>query len=189
MAVKDVRRSIEQKSTTNLRIGQELANITVFVVSNGHVPGGSLIETPDLTARCPEASYSRIERLVDEMGMLHKFTNGPKAYLIHQRTNEIVNGEGVSAMVDEELRRLANHVKKDPTVRQIVAATRNVSPGNALQGLFNGDFNERRVRLELLVHAIKNDPRVSQGAYGAIIFRRSPNEYCATPLAVQLYHK
>lgn len=189
MSTKDVRRSIEQKATTNLQIGQELTNITEFMITNGHVPGGSLITTPELTGRCPEASYSRVERLVDEMGMLNKFTNGPKAYLIHQRIGDIVNGEGVFAMVNEELRRLADHVRKDPVVREIVAATRNMSPGNALQGLFGGDFNERRSRLEQLVHTIRNDPRVSQGPYGAIIFRRSPNEYCATPLAVQLYNK
>lgn len=189
MTITDIKNSIETKAKTDLRIAEELTDIVEFLIINGYVPNGSAIKTPDLTARCPEASYYRVTRLVDEMGMVLKFKQGPETYLIHTRIDDIVNGQGVSAMVNEELRRVADHVTKDALVRQVVAAERGVPPGNALQGFHNGNFAERRDRLERIVNAIQNDPRVSQGPYGKIIFRRRPNFYRASPLAVQLYNK
>lgn len=185
----DVTSGIEQQANTNLRIEGELTDIVEFLVTNGHVPGGPAIKTPDLTSQCPQASYYRVTRLYDEMGMVLKFDQGPSTYLIHTRKDKIVNGQGVSAMVNEELQRIADHAKRNPTVRQVVANARNVPVGNALQGLLNGGFGERRDRLEWIVNAIQGDARATQGDYGKIIFRTPANLYRATPLAVQLYKK
>lgn len=185
----NVKRGIEQQANTNLRIAAELTNIVEFLITNGYVPNGPAIKTPDLTSRCPEATYYRVTRLYDEMGMVLKFDQGPSTYLIHSRKDEIVNGQGVSAMVNEELRRIVDHAKQNPAVRQVVANARNVPPGKALQGLLNGNFAERRDRLEWIVNAIQADPRVVQGNYGKIIFRTPANLYRASPLAVQLYNK
>jgi hypothetical protein len=182
-----LRQSIDKRANTNLRISQELTDIVEFLINNGYVPGNPAIKTPDLKARCPQASYNRIERLVHEMGMVLKFKQGPDTYLIHTRKDEIVNGQGVSAMVNEEIKRLANHAKKDPAVRSVVANARGVPPGKALQGLTSGGFAQRRDRLEHLVNTIQADPSVSQGPYGKIIFRTPANLYRASPLAVQLY--
>lgn len=184
-----LKNGIERQATTNLQIGDELANIVEFLVTNGYVPHGPAIKTPKLTSQCPEASYYRVTRLYDEMGMVLKFDQGPSTYLIHTRRDEIVNGQNVSGMVNEELRRLAQHAQRDSTVRRIVANARNVPVAQALQGLQNGNFADRRDRLEHLVNAVRNDPRVTQGDYGKIIFRTPANLYRASPLAVQLYNK
>ena len=189
MARSHVKSGIEQRGSTNLRIAGELADITEFLITNGYVPAGPAIKTPDLESQCPEATYSRVIRLVDEMGMVHKFDQGPDTYLIHTRRDEIVNGQGVSAMVNEELNRLSQHAKQDPAIRRVVANARGIPVGQAFQGLFNGNFAERRDRLERLINAIQAAAQASQGDYGKIIFRTPANLYRATSLAVQLYQK
>jgi len=178
---------IEKRAQTDLRIATELTDIVEFLIVNGYVPGNDPIKTPDLKQQCPEASYHRIERLYDPIGMIQKQKQGPDTYLIHTRLDEIVNGQGVSAMVNEELSRIATHAKQNPAIRAVVAKARNVPPGQALQGLTNGNFAERRARLERIVNAIQNASNVSQGPYGKIIFRTPANLYRATSLAVQLY--
>lgn len=180
---------IEQRANTNLRISAELTDIVEFLLINGYVPNGPAIKTPDLVNQCSAASYSRVIRLYDEIGMVLKFDQGPDTYLVHTRRNEIVNGQGVSSIVNEELGRVAQHTKQDSTIRQVVAAARNVPVGQALQGLRNGDFAERQERLVRIVTAIQQDSRVIQGDYGKIIFRTPANLYRATPLAVQLHNK
>jgi len=177
---------IEQRSQTNLRIASELTDIVEFLITNGHTPNGSKIKTPDLKNQCPQASYNRVERLHDEMGMIQKFKQGPSTYLIHGKKG-VVNGQGVSRMVNQELQKVAKHAKQNSSIRAVVANARNVPQGQALQGLTNGNFSDRRERLERIVNAIQNAPNVSQGSYAKIIFRTPANLYCATPLAVQLY--
>lgn len=184
-----LRTSIEQQSSTNLRIGPELADIVEFLITNGYIPNGPAIKTSDLTSRCSEASYYRVTRLHDELGMVMKFSQGPNTYLIHTRLNDIVNGQGVSSMVNEELRRVAQHARQNPTVRQIVASARGVPVSQALQGLQNGNFPTRQEFLVEIVTAIQNDSRVTRGNYGMVLFRTPANLYRATPLAIQLYRK
>ena len=181
--------SIEQQVSTNLRIGSELTDIVEFLLTNGHGPKGQAIKTPDLENRCVEASYYRVTRLYDELGMVMKYSQGPNTYLIHTRLNEIVNGQGVSSMVNEELKRVAQHVKQNPTIRQIVASRRGKPVSQALQGVQKGNFPARQERLVEIVTAIQNDSRVTQGNYGMILFRTPANLYRATPLARQLYRK
>lgn len=184
-----VKNGIEQRANTNLRIGEELADIVEFLISNGHVPGGSTIKTPTLRNACTAATYQRVERLHNEMGMVLKFKQGPNTYVIHTRLNRIVNGRGASSMVNKELRRVAQHARQNATIRQIVAATRSVPVGQALQNLFQGNFAIRRDRLERIVNEIQADSRVNQGDYGKIIFRTPANLYRASSLAVQVYNR
>lgn len=186
MSKSQLRSGIEQRAQTNLRIAMELTNIVEFLIKNGYTPSGTTIKTPELKTQCQEASYHRVERLYDEMGMIQKFKQGPSTYLIHGQKG-VVNGQGVSRMVNNELRQVAQHAKQNPSVRAVVASVRNVPASQALQGLTNGGFEERRDRLERIVDAIRNDPSVTQGSYSKIIFRTPANHYKATPLAVQLY--
>jgi len=179
---------IEQQANTDLRISQELTDIVEFLITNGYVPGGDAIKTPDLETQCPAASYYRVTRLYDEIGMVLKFSQGPDTYLIHTRLDEIVNGQNVSGMVDTELQQIIQHAQQNPAVRQVIGQARNVPAGQALQGLYSGNFAERRDRLERLVNTIKGS-HVTQGNYGKIIFRTPANLYRASPIAVQLYHK
>lgn len=177
---------IEQRAQTNLRIATELTDIVEFLITNGHTNSDSTIKTPDLKSQCPEASYHRIERLHDEIGMVQKYKQGPSTYLIHGQKG-VVNGQGVSQMVNQELGKVAQHVQQDPAVRAVVANARNVPPGQALQGLTNGNFGDRRDRLERVVTVIENDPNVTKGSYVKIVFRTPANHYCTSPLALQLY--
>lgn len=186
MSKSDLRLGIEKRAQTNLRIATELTDIVEFVITNGHVPGSDPIKTPALTQQCPEASYHRVERLYDPIGMLQKQKQGPKTYLIHGQKG-VVNGQGVSQMVNNELQQIAQHARQNPAIRTVVANARNVPLGQALQGLTNGNFAERRERLEHIVNAIQNDPAVNQGQYSKIVFRTPANLYRASPLAVQLY--
>lgn len=189
MGRRDLQSGIERNANTNLQIGMELATIVEFLITNGHVPGGPAITTPDLTSQCPQASYQRVRRLVNEMAMVNQFDQGPTTYVIHTRLNDIVNGQNLTRMVNEELNRISAHTQQDPAIRQVVANARGVSVGQALQGLFSGNFVERRGRLDNLVRAIQSSPNVNQGNYGRIIFRTPPNLYRASPLAVQLYNQ
>jgi len=177
---------IVKRAQTDLRIDQELTDIVEFLITHGYIPGEQAIKTPALKTQCPAASYNRIERLHDPIGMVQKYNKGPDTYLIHTRKDEIVNGQGVSAMVNEELSRIAKHVQQNPALRPVVADARNMGPGQVLQGLTNGGFAQRRDRLERIVDSIKGS-NVSQGPYGKIIFRTPANHYRASPLAVQLY--
>lgn len=186
MTKAQLKSGIEQRAQTNLRTAMELTDIVEFLITNGYTPGGAKIKTPNLKQQCPEASYHRVERLHNEIGMVQKFKQGPSTYLIHGEKG-IVNGQGVSQMVYDELGKVAQHAKQDPTVRAVVATARNVPHSQALQGLTNGGFGERRERLERIVNAIQNNPNVSQGPYVKIVFRTPANHYRATPLAVQLY--
>lgn len=189
MSFADVQNGIENRANTNLRIGENLTDIIEFLIKNGYIPGGPAVKTPDLCERCPQASYSRVTRLYKEMGMVNKFSQGPDTYLIHARKDEIVNGQEVSAMVNEELRRILEHAKRDLDIRRCVATAQGKPPSMAFRGLFNGDFGERRGRLERTVHEIQREPRAIQGDYDKIVFKKPANLYRATPLAVQLYNK
>lgn len=183
----ELQTGIERNANTNLQIGMELADIVEFLIVNGHIPGGPAINTPDLTSQCQQATYQRVRRLVNEMAMVNQFDQGPTTYVIHTRLNEIVNGQNLTRLVNEELDRISTHAQQNPAVRQVVANARGVPVGQALQGLFGGDFIDRRSRLDNLVRAIQSSPNVNQGNYGRIIFRMPPNLYLASPLAVQLY--
>lgn len=189
MARADLQAGIEQNARTNLQIGVELADIVEYLITNGHIPGGPAIDTPTLESQCPQASYQRVRRLVNEMALVLQFDQGPTTYVIHTRLDEIVNGQNLTQLVNEELRRIRNHAQQNSTVRQVVANARNVPQGQALQGLLNGGFVDRRIRLDDNVTAIQNNPNVTQGNYGRIIFRTPPNLYRAAPYAVQLYNQ
>jgi hypothetical protein len=145
MSKTKLKSGIEQRAQTNLQIAAELTDIVEFLITHGYTPNGPNIKTPDLKSQCPEASYHRIERLHDEMGMVQKFKQGPSTYLIHGQKG-VVNGQGVSQMVNQELQKVAQHAQQNPAVRAVVAKARNVPPGQALQGLTNGNFADRRNR-------------------------------------------
>lgn len=186
MTRNQLKNGIEQRAQTNLRTATELTDIVEFLITNGYTDSNTTIKTPDLKTQCAEASYHRIERLHSKMGMVQKYKQGPSTYLIHGQKG-VVNGQGVSQMVNQELRKVAQHTQQDPAVRAVVANARNVPRGQALQGLTNGNFGDRRERLERIVTAIENDPNVSKGPYVKIVFRTPANHYCASPLALQLY--
>jgi len=185
MTRSQLKSGIEQRAQTNLQIAAELTDIVEFLITNGHTDSNTTIKTPALKSQCSEMSYNRIERLHSEMGMVQKYKQGPSTYLIHGQMG-VVNGQGVSQMVNQELRKVAQHAQQNSAVRAVVANARNVPAGKALQGLTSGNFGDRRERLERIVTAIENS-NVTKGSYVKIVFRTPANHYCASPLAAQLY--
>lgn len=189
MSKYDIETAVEQNAKNNIQIAGELADIVEYLVTNGYYEGNGVIETPTLKKRCPEATYNRLRRLEEEIGIVQGLRDGPERYLIHTRLDEIVNDGPVSRMVDEELSRIEKHAKKDPGIRRVISRVRASTPTQALNGLKQGTFPERRKRLENTVRAIQADASVSQGDYGMIIFRKSPVRWQATHRAVTLYRR
>lgn len=179
---------IENQSKKDIRIADELANIVVFCCQNNYVQGEKAIKTQAITGRCAEATYSRLERLVD-MGFLNKQKQGADTWIIHEPTGEFLGATEMAAKLRQEIRSLIRHIKNDNTVKQIAARELSVSPGNVVAEIQRGGDWERRQNLEIVVSAIEEDPRVTKGNYGKVIVRNPPNYYQATGRSVRLFKK
>ena len=182
-----IKRAVETRATNNVRIADELAEVIVWACNKGYTaPNDDSAKTKAFVDNCTEATYNRLERLND-LGLLYKIDKGPKTYIIHERRDEIVNGENLGPLVDEEIRRVCAHMKRNPLVEWVVAiALREPDPVSALP---KGPFSEKQENLREAVRAIEESPAVSKDDYGAVIFRNSANEYQATQKAVNLKQK
>jgi len=186
---KHLQDGIENQANKQLRISDDLAEILEYLCSNGVTePNDDAEKTGTITSACSEATYQRLERL-HELGFVKKFKKGPKTYVIHTRKDDIVNGEPLLPLVEEEIRRLIQHLQKDPVVKLVVANELGVKPSDVVTELRSGGFNEKQANLERSVEAIQEDAHVSQGDYGAVIFRHASNWYTATAHAVGLFEK
>ncbi|WP_257300922.1 hypothetical protein [Haloarchaeobius sp. FL176] len=187
MTANDIENELTNRSSKNLRIADDLAEIVVWLCNQGYtVPNDRTVKTATITKRCPEAKYQRLERLV-ELGMVNKVDKGPRSYIIHERRDEIVNGEDLTALIDEEIRRLCDHIDKDPNIEWVVSVElMDPDPKSALR---SGSLWERQENLRRAIRAIENESRVSKGNYGVIKVRNSSNEYQATHRAVVLKQK
>ncbi|ELY39944.1 hypothetical protein C497_04277 [Halalkalicoccus jeotgali B3] len=143
----------------------------------------------DIEAACPEASYGRLRRLTEEIGLLNETSEGADSYLLNQRTNGRVYGDEMGPAVNDELQRVTQHINRDPHVRQVIAEALEVSPNQVNSVLFEGDLFEKRDRLEETVNAIKANETVQQGDYGRLDWRSTPNVYEATERAVSLHRR
>lgn len=129
----------------------------------------------------------------------------PTAFVISQRTNEIVNGE-VNEEVKKNLKGLINHIDDElyvasttpnvtdtpiavtdgagRTIRSILAEEFNLTPEKVESYLRKGDELEK---LNAAVDAIKQSDSVTKGdAYDKIIFRRQAYRYRLTQKAIEL---
>ena len=190
MTIDTIKSKIEERSDKNIRICRELAEVVVWFCDGGiTVSNDTAMKTKDVESSCPEASYHRLERLVN-LGFLNKVsTDNPDTWVIHTRFDEIVNGQDLSSLLHEEISRLSDHIKANRTVRNVVANALSVGGKRVTSELYDGGFPEKRKKLGIAVDAVRNDPRVAQGDYGKIIFRTDPNYYCATSFSERLYAK
>lgn len=187
MAHKEIERAVEDRATKDVRIADELAEVIVWACNKGYtVPNEASAKTQTFCDNCTEATYDRLERLAD-LGLLYKIDKGPRTYIIHERRDEVVNGEDIDALIDEEIRRLCAHMNREPFVEWVVAiGLEEPDPVNALP---KGTFSERQENLREAVRAIEESSAVSKGNYGAVIFRNPSNKYQATKKAVRLKRK
>ena len=188
MGKQHVKNELERRSSKNLTIGLELAEIIKNLCDNGHVQGGNSIGTGALTSGCPEATYSRLQRLID-LGFVQKIDNGASNWIIQTRTGDYLGRGEIRPALNEEIRRLRRHMKSDATVKKLVAGALRTTPSRATNELTSGGIWEVRSNLEDSVEAIEDYPKVSTGQYGKVIVRKPENEYLATTRAEILYNK
>ena len=182
-----LKNGIQNRSQKKVRISDELAEVLDFLCRNGLTESqDKSAKTAQITSACPEATYQRLERLHD-LGFVNKERKGPKTYVIHTRKDEVVNGQALLPLVEEELRRLKDHIRVNSTINLIVANELGISPSEVISDLEKGGFNEKQAKLERAVEAIEADPSVSKGQYGSIIFRHASNWYQASRRTEQLY--
>lgn len=130
---------------------------------------------------------------------------GPTAFVISQRTTEIVNGE-VNEEVEKNLEGLISHIDDElyvasttsditdtpiavtdgagRTIRSILAEEFNLAPEQVESYLRRGDELEK---LNAAVDAIKQSDSVTKGdAYDKIVFRRQAYRYRLTQKAIEI---
>lgn len=187
MSRKHLINAIKREADADIRIAPELAEVLAYTSSNAS-PGSGMYRA-DIEAACPEASYDRLRRLTEEIGLLNETSEGADSYLLNQRTNRRAYGDAMEPAVNEELQRVNQHIKSDPHVRQVVAKALGVSPNQVGSVLFEGDLFQKRDRLEKIINAIKANQTVQQGDYGRLDWRSTPNVYEATERAVSLHRR
>jgi len=188
MSKSHLKTELKNRSSRNLTIAAELTEILEYLCVNGHVDGGSSIETKDLVSACPEAKYNRIERLVD-LSLVKKISQGADTWIIQTRTGEFLGRGQIRPALDTEITRLQRHLNSDFTAKRVVAGKLRTSPSRVVTELNSGGVWDRRQKLEDAIDAIEDYPGVSKGKYGKIIIRNPPNEYRATRRAETLYRK
>ena len=187
MSKKHITDEVEGRSSKDIRIGPELADILVWLCDNGYtVTNGDTEKTATITNNCSEATYNRLERLTN-LDLVNKVDKGPATYIIHERTGEVLNGKTLQPYIDQEIRRLSGHVRADPLIEWVVAIELDTT--TVVNELQSGTVDERRDKLEEAVRAIEDHPAVSKGPYGAVVFRNSSNEYQATKKVERLKSK
>ncbi|OYR61563.1 hypothetical protein [Halorubrum ezzemoulense] len=138
---------------------------------------------------------------------------GPDFLIIHERRDEIVNGEGLDILVTEEIEELVDHIQAtdpddesgdsaavadggedveneeddNPTLRNVVSTALDVDESDVEDDLRTGDTTDRQSKLNDAVDAVEDNPAVAtDGSYGKIRFIRNPHQYELTPRAVNL---
>ncbi len=188
MSNRHLKLALNSTSPKNLQIAPELANIIEYLCQNGHVKGGTYIETKNLVSNCSDAKYSRIERLVD-LGFAKKDSSGANTWIIQTRTGDYLGRGDLVPALDTEISRLKRHMNADEEIKKTVAGMLRVSPSRAANELDQGSVWERRGKLEDAVDAIDEYSGVTRGKYGKIIVRNPPNRYRASILAERLYRR
>jgi hypothetical protein len=188
MGIPHVKNELERRSSKNITIGLELAEIIKYLCDNGHVQGGNPIGTDALTSGCQEATYNRLRRLI-ALGFVQKIDNGANNWIIQTRTGDFLGQGEIRPALNEEIRRLRQHMKSDATVKKLVAGALRTTPSRATTELTSGGIWEVRSNLEDAVEAIEDYPGVSTGPYGKVIVRKPENEYLATTRAELFYNE
>lgn len=129
--------------------------------------------------------------------------NGPDTYIIHERRDEIVNGEDLEELVGIEIEALIRHIRSDdpadegdtpavadggqPIVREVVSDGLNVRPESVVDYLRVGETFDRFDKLSDAIDTIEESDDVEKrDAYDKITFRRSANRYRLTETAVEV---
>lgn len=138
-----------------------------------------------------------------EIGIVYRWFDGPSHFIIHERRDEIVNGEDLDTLVEDETERvITDMLSNDPseegdasaiadggeerTIRDVLSEEFDVDPKDVERKLRVGDTTDRMDKLGDAVDAIEDDPAVEKGDYGEIFFIHNPYRYELTERAVNL---
>jgi len=138
-----------------------------------------------------------------DIDLVHRWTNGPEFLIIHARRDEVVNGEDLDDLVDEETERVIEDMHSDDpseegdasaiadggeerTIRDVLSEKFEVDPKDAERELRVGETTDRMEKLGDAVEAIEDDPAVEKDDYDDIFFIRNPYQYELTERAVDL---
>lgn len=140
-----------------------------------------------------------------EINVVKRWIKGPQFWIIHERLDDIVNGEDLEQLVNEEVERLIQDVQEDDTRdegdstpavadggdevtrRDIVAQKLEIDPADVEEELRDGEVPDRMSDLEDAIEAIEDHPDVEKnGEYGPIVFRHNAYLYALTGNAMSL---
>ena len=127
-----------------------------------------------------------IERLCDDGYIRDLDRGGPSTIIIHERTNEVVNGKDLDKVVGEELGRVIGHMREDDAILETVSEALNTTPSNAEHKLVSGTTSDRIDKLNQAISVIDNkfpNKTPSGKDYGKIQFRNQRDKYQLTPEA------
>lgn len=188
MTKRHLKTEIENKSTNNIQISDDLADILVFACQRNLTPSGGAMKTKNLCHACNEATYNRLRRL-EKLGFLTGYQDGAETYLVHLPTGEYLDRSNFQPTLRREIAKMKQHMNSNPAVEQIVADAIDVPPAKAAQELDKGTVWDQQQMLEAAVDAIQATGSVSVGNYGKIIIRNSPKFWHATGRTVRLFNK
>lgn len=173
-------------------------------------------ELEDEFSRYLDTSISTCLHHLLDIHIVQRDYQGPETLIIHERRDEIVNGEDLEALVSDEIDLMIADMKADDpphsshetsavadggetdesgeegdhVIRDVLAEEFEKDPSKVETHLRTGDVLDRRTKLEDGVDAIEADDSISKGRdYGRILFIRNPYRYELTDRAMSLISK
>lgn len=155
---------------------------------------------------------------LEDANLVNRSISGPQIYIIHERRDEIVNGEDLEELVEEEVERFLEAMKKEPeinveittdggmikkessdtvvTVWELIAEEMDVPEEEIPSELRSGDVPERMSKLEKAIDAVEEfheqfdiHNNAEGDEYGRIIFRHNAYRYTLSGKAITLIEK
>lgn len=162
----------------------------------------------DLFGDYLDHNVSTCLRHLHDLGLIHRWVKGPETLIIHERRDEIVNGEDLERLVVEEIERvIADMQADDPSddsddtaavadggrpdeirvLRDTLAEALEVDHEDVEDELRSGDVLDRIDKLGTAVTAIEFDSAVEKSRnYDDIRFIRNPYQYELSEQAMDL---
>lgn len=130
------------------------------------------VKRSELEDEVPLATQHRMEKLVDA-GILDRYQPGDgKAFIVHFRTGEYLQGSELNGSLDEEVKRVRNHLATNSALKAEVSEEVDFP----LSSLDVNETEKKMERLNKVVEAV-DDSNHSRGDYGKIDFRNPAYRY------------
>ncbi|UWG49153.1 Fe2+/Zn2+ uptake regulation protein, fur/PerR (plasmid) [Halanaeroarchaeum sp. HSR-CO] len=211
MIIPDLAEEIRD-GTPNADSTEDVIKLSRCMLRDGLVPDNDASRTrsefEDLFGSYLDHNVSTCLRHLRDLDLVHRWVEGAETLIIHDRRDEIVNGEDLERLVVEEIERVivdlqANDPsdKSDDTaavadggrpggtrvLRDTLAEALEVGHDDVEDELRSGDVLDRIGKLGTAVTAIKFDSAVEKGReYDDIRFIRNPYQYELSERAMNL---